>query len=92
MGLSFPPHNGSRTSYAAAVSVQGATPRLRGIVLARIKAAGGLTCDEVEAEAQMSHQTTSARIRELALAGAIVDSGERRKTRSGRAACVWVVP
>ena len=49
----------------------------------------GLTCDEIEVIANMRHQTASARIRELFLAGKIVDSGERRVTRSGRNAVVW---
>lgn len=49
----------------------------------------GMTCDEVEEETGMIHQTASARVRELAQRGHIVDSGERRATRSGRAAIVW---
>lgn len=81
---------GSETSQAAAESVDGA--KLRGIVLACLRtwAAKGMTCDEVEASLGMRHQTASARIRELALSGAIVDSGTRRKTRSGRSAVVWL--
>lgn len=51
----------------------------------------GLTCDEVEVIAGMKHQTASARIRDLYLEGAILDSGERRPTRSGRSAVVWKV-
>jgi hypothetical protein len=38
----------------------------------------------------MSHQSCSARIRELAQAGSIRDSGRVRKTRSNRNAAVWV--
>ncbi len=37
----------------------------------------------------MRHQTASARIRELAIAGRIVDSNIKRRTRSKRKAIVW---
>lgn len=37
----------------------------------------------------MRHQTASARVRELVLAGLIEDTGKRRKTRSGRGARVY---
>lgn len=53
--------------------------------------ATGCTCDEVETLLQFSHQTASARIRDLALAHRIKDSGLRRKTRTGRTATVWKV-
>lgn len=49
----------------------------------------GCTCDEVETMLQFSHQTASARIRDLAKAHLIRDSGLRRKTRTGRTATVW---
>jgi len=54
----------------------------------------GATCDEVEAALSLSHQTASARIRELFQDGSIRDSGLRRNTRTGRKATVWeaVVP
>lgn len=50
----------------------------------------GMTCDEVERETGLSHQSASARIRELALMNRIFDSGARRVTRSGRRATVWL--
>ena len=49
----------------------------------------GCTCDEVETLLQFSHQTASARIRDLSKGGLLVDSGLRRKTRTGRSATVW---
>lgn len=49
----------------------------------------GATCDEIERDTGLSHQTASARVRELAQAGTIRDSGQRRLTRSGRKAIVW---
>jgi hypothetical protein len=66
---------------------------LRTKVLDSIRASGraGRTCDEVEEMLAMSHQTASARVNELAKLALIVDSGRKRKTRSGRGATVWVV-
>jgi predicted ArsR family transcriptional regulator len=49
----------------------------------------GLTCDEVEQDLNLRHQTASARIRELAQHGLLVDSQERRRTRAGRSAAIW---
>ena len=50
----------------------------------------GATCDELEIRLGLSHQTASAAITEMAKSGMIVDSGERRHTRSGRKARVYV--
>lgn len=49
----------------------------------------GATCDEIEVALSLSHQTTSARVRDLFKAGSIRDSGIRRNTRTGRKATVW---
>ena len=51
---------------------------------------GGATCDEIEVELGMRHQTVSARFTKLAQDGKIEDTGWRRKTRSGRKAIVWI--
>ena len=83
---------GSDRSKAAAESIEKDTNRLRRLVYEEIKEAGssGMTCDEVEARLDLKHQTVSARMRELAIAGRIIDSELKRKTRSGRAAVVWI--
>ena len=53
----------------------------------------GATCDQLEQVLNMSHQTTSARLNDLAGRGKVVDSGRREKTRTGRPAICWkVVP
>lgn len=85
---------GSYTSRAAAESMERGAGRLRAIVLDAIRLAGvaGATCDELEHALILTHQTCSARVRELVLGGHVLDSGKRRKTRSGRAATVWVAP
>lgn len=50
----------------------------------------GATCDEAEAKLGIIHQSCSARVRELVLAGDIADLGDRRLTRSNRRARVYV--
>lgn len=50
---------------------------------------GGLTCDEVEVELNLRHQTASCFIRFLTQDGYLRDSGDRRITRAGRKAIVW---
>jgi predicted transcriptional regulator len=90
--LGVPFVKGSVTSRDAAVSVVDLTPSLRDRVYQHVLSKGnaGATCDEVEAELKLRHQTASARVRELAQLGRIVDSTGRRKTRSGRYAVIWV--
>ena len=65
---------------------------MRGIALKAIKLCGlhGMTCDELELKLGMRHQTASARVSELKRIGSIFDSGQRRATRSGRKAAVWL--
>lgn len=86
-----PPHNGTDTSIEAARSMEGSVNVLRIQIFKLIKRSGttGMTCDEVECDSGLRHQTASARVNELAGRGDLVDSGKRRKTRSGRMAIVW---
>lgn len=83
---------GSNTSKSAADSIRPAASNIREEVYTAIRLMGeiGLTCDEAEEWLGYSHQTTSARIHELKKGSDIKDSGERRATRSGRAAVVYV--
>lgn len=82
------PFSNPTTSKEAANSVRKDAHRLGGRVLDIIKAKPS-TCDEIERMTGISHQTTSARIRQLALAGEVKDSGDKRPTSSGRRAIVW---
>ncbi len=84
--------SGSDTSEAAAVSMSGHAPTLRTRTLLEITARGsmGLTCAELEDRLTLRHQTASARVWELRQMGLLVDSGQRRRTASGRSAVVWV--
>jgi predicted transcriptional regulator len=52
-------------------------------------ASGSMTCEEVERATGLSHQTVSARISEMARAGEITATDERRVTSSGRTARVY---
>ena len=49
----------------------------------------GATCEELEGILGMKHQTCSARLRDLAILGAIERTGTLRPTSSGRMAAVW---
>jgi DNA-binding MarR family transcriptional regulator len=61
--------------------------RLR--ILTYIGVHGGATCDEIEVALGLLHQSASALIRRLVKQGSLRDTGQRRTTRSGRAAIVW---
>jgi len=91
--LSLPFAKNSPTSKAAAISMRPFAPNIREQVFDVVmtyRLGNGSTCDEVEVLSKLSHQTVSARIRELFKAGRIRDSGRTRKTRSNRSAIVWV--
>jgi hypothetical protein len=51
--------------------------------------ADGATCDELEIAMNGRHQSISATLTHAKKKRFIVDSGERRPTRSGRQAIVW---
>ena len=85
-----PGHNGTDTSIAAAESIK----PIRAVEQRRVLRMfelyrDGLTCDRIESMTGMSHQSCSARIRDLVIAGAIRDTGRTQPTRSGRAARVY---
>lgn len=90
----FPPFaKGSDTSFAAAASMIKDAKTLRDKVEAIIYMAKkeGCTCDEMEQQLMLPHQTVSARFNELhAKFGRIFDSGVRRTTRQRRKATVYV--
>ena len=79
------------TSRKALESQKDKAPLDREVLLTRIRDwhPTGSTCDRLESLMGMSHQTASARIRDLVIAGKLVDSGRREKTRTGRSAICW---
>jgi hypothetical protein len=93
-----PPHNGTKTSIAAAESVatDAASVRLRVLQFIIDRGELGASSDEAEAALGLTHQSCSARFWELAGKNRkrpelkrIVETGFTRKTRSGRAAAVY---
>jgi hypothetical protein len=58
-------------------------------VMYEIEANGASTCDELEIIMDGRHQSISATLTNARKQGLIVDTGERRPTRSGRQAIVW---
>ena len=86
-----PPHvKDSDTSREAAMSVLPKAGSKRRRIFDLIAGSKGVTDDELEGLTGWRHQTVSARRRELVLLELVKDSGERRKTSSGRSATVWV--
>jgi hypothetical protein len=85
-----PPHVNKATSWAAAVSMKTVASHLGQIVLDTIEERpDGATCEEVEDILHMTHQTVSARIRELVLMNKLYDTGTTRQNKSGRMAIVY---
>jgi len=81
---------GHDTEWAAAISVTAITGRLRLKVLALLREhPAGLTDDEGAALLGGDRLTFGRRRQELAKARLVYDSGERRRTPTGRRAIVW---
>ena len=80
-----------QTSRDAYESVNRADDTLYDRVLNCIYDNGSMTCDEVEVEIGGRHQSVSSRIRKGVQDGYLVNSGAKRKTRTGRKAIVWMV-
>lgn len=59
------------------------------IIYAIVNSPIGMTCDEIEAQTGIVHQTCSSKIRLLTQRGEIVRTEEKRKTRSNRNAAVY---
>ena len=81
--------SGSETSIAAAVSVEPSIASWQGKVLALLREGDGLTDEEMQARLGLNPSTQRPRRIELVEAGLVRDSGQRRRTRSGRWAVVW---
>ena len=82
------------TEVAAAKMQVGNVGTKRRKVYEYIKEQGarGSTDDEVMVNLDFSHSNATARRGELARGLFVVDSGNRRKTRTGAQAIVWVLP
>lgn len=83
--------NAPDTSIDAAVKARPKSGKQRELVFNTIKAAGGLTSDELAQRLNLPAQSITARVNSLANDGLIFDSGLRRLTRYNRKAIVWGV-
>lgn len=82
----------SPTSVAAAASIQKAIGPLHRDVLCFLEMnPQGATDEEMQRHLNMPANTQRPRRRELQLMNRIVDSGETRRTQSGRAAVIWKI-
>lgn len=92
--MSMPPYyrNAPETSREAAESMVNAAPRERAKVENAILNAdlNGLADFEGQARLGMPPNCYTPRRGELVKAGAVIDSGKRRITPSGRRAVVWI--
>lgn len=85
-------HQGNVNSVAAHDSIKQHTQLLRAKVVMYVRNCGleGATSDEIEKALQLPHQSISARLTEAKSLRTLVDSGRKRKTRSGRNAAVLI--
>jgi hypothetical protein len=88
----LPRVRGQKTSAVAATSMETPSGGARRKVLDYLLSVGrrGATGDEIEEAIDIKHQTLGPRLRELVAQHRVVDSGERRPTRSRRPAIVWI--
>jgi hypothetical protein len=89
----MPPHNGTLTSYLAALQARHNITEDMALVYTQLQRVGefGATDDEMEEALGRVHQTVSARRRDLVLYGLVKNSGRTRLTRNNRHAIVWVL-
>jgi hypothetical protein len=85
-------HGGNEFSSAAHESIKGNKARDQAKIWTHVEALGeaGATCDEIEISLGMSHQTASARVSEMKRSGRLELNGEKRATRTGRNAGVYI--
>jgi hypothetical protein len=81
----------SDTSKAAAESMREDAGTLRHKLYSWLYDNGPATDEEAQLGIPMSPNTQRPRRRELQQAGLVYDTGERRKTKSGRRAVVWSI-
>ena len=80
----------SDESREAAELIEPDAESLRGKVLAYIRKSGGATDDEMQVALMMNPSTQRPRRVELWKADLVRPSGQKRPTRSGRWAMVWI--
>lgn len=93
INFNAPRVRGSQTSTDAAESIAPAVGTLQARVyeFLKSKADRGATDEEMQLGLDMSPSTQRPRRVELVRKGLVIDSGEKRETKSGRSAVVWKV-
>jgi predicted ArsR family transcriptional regulator len=86
-----PGYKARSTSLSAARSLNDKAPRLRQLCVDQLLLYGPLTADECARNMGVDKLSIRPRFRELADAGKIIDSGERRANGSGKRAIVWAL-
>lgn len=88
MSLANAPHNGTRTSRAAALDIDNSRYRQCDQIHAAVlgSALAGMTREEIQKATGLSGDTVRPRVLELLEAGRLVNAGELRRTSSGRMA------
>lgn len=91
--IATPPTNGTPTSAAAARATAGRTAIDRERIVAFLHRRGfaGATADEMEHGIPMGGNTLRPRLLELRTASRVCKLGQKRETRTGNLAEVWIV-
>lgn len=84
-----PRQNHSSTSRAAAASIAPMLGKLQRRVLNCLKAEGPMTDEEIGERCELGGNTVRPRRCELEAKGLIYDTGQTRRTKSGRSAVLW---
>jgi predicted ArsR family transcriptional regulator len=79
------------TSHVSAERAESMAERHKGAIYAVLKADGPQTSDEIARKVGLLPHQVIKRVSDLRNENAVVDSGERRQTRTGRPAAVWKV-
>ena len=77
------------TSLNAALAIQSPAENYRQAVLTELQSHGPMTADEIAERLNLSILTVRPRLTELRAVGKLTDTGQRRKTPSGRPSIVW---
>lgn len=77
------------TSHIAAERAEGLAAKHKALVYAVLHQNGPLASEQIAAKTGLDPLQVMKRISDLRNENAVVDSGERRQTRTGRPAAVW---
>lgn len=82
----------SETSREAAEHVNSGSQRERIVAILDQEGFSGMTADEISSKLKITNGTIAARMRELELSNAVIKTSQKRHTRSGVNAFIYVLP